>query len=231
MCFSNARRPHQQQSFFRRPRIIPHKSLRKYLALLQRLRVLRCPRLPVGQVRHVTFKIAMLIAFGNPRALHHANGAFLHAAIAWHCDFACRVIRSRYQLPSRSSAQCAIFQRHVIRASILSSAGPRRLLFCRDGLLRPSSDSFCRQHTVATRARQAVCSGQTVQAPRCPSAEPCKRGSILRKKTKKFLRFFTYNHYDYELKTAYSPPSASLSHSHPVAFSPAHRMPPPATPP
>jgi hypothetical protein len=54
----------------------------------------------------------MLITLGNPRALHHANGAFLHAAIAGHCQFARRAIRSRHQLPSRSSAQRAILQRH-----------------------------------------------------------------------------------------------------------------------
>src|SRR5258708_2547317 len=106
-------RLHQQQSFLLGYRIIKDEGMGQEIRLLQRLRMLRSPSFAVGQVSNKTLEIAVLVAFGNARTLHHASGALLHAAVASHCDVAARAVGSRHQLPSRSSAKRAIFKSHV----------------------------------------------------------------------------------------------------------------------
>src|SRR5712692_11167762 len=115
MCLSHTRVPHEQKSSLVTARIVANEGLRKKLSPLQRFSLLRCISLTVGKVRHVTLEIAMLIALGNPRALHHSHRAVLHSAVACHRHFARRAIRTRHQLPSRASAKRAIFQGHADR--------------------------------------------------------------------------------------------------------------------
>src|ERR1700731_1663561 len=120
MCFSYARWPHKQQSLFGRTGVLAHEPLREQLCLLQRMRVLRRPGLPISQVGDVTLKIAMLVTLWNSRALHDPRRALLHPAIAPHRHAARRAIPSRHQLPSRSPAKFTIFQRH----NVLVRLGP-----------------------------------------------------------------------------------------------------------
>src|SRR6266571_4343980 len=71
MCLSHTRVPHEQKSGLVTAWIVTNEGLRKKLGPLQGFSLLRCVSLTVGKVRHVTLKIAMLVALGNPRALHH----------------------------------------------------------------------------------------------------------------------------------------------------------------
>src|SRR6266850_1694421 len=112
MRFSHARRSYEQQSFFGGTRIVANESLGEQFRLFQRLRVLRRPRFTIGEVRHVAFKITMLVALRNPRALHHSRRAILHPAIASYRHSACCAIVSRHKSPTRPSAKRAILQRH-----------------------------------------------------------------------------------------------------------------------
>ena len=120
MCLSHARRTHQQQSLLRRPRIIPHKSLRQHLRLLHRRRMRRHPRLPIRQIRHITLKIAMLIPLRYLRALHHMRGPLFHPAIARARHLARRAIHPRLHPPPRPPAQRTIFYRHFFIANCSS---------------------------------------------------------------------------------------------------------------
>src|ERR1700741_4553391 len=112
MCLANSGVPHKQKSSLVTARIVTDEGLSKKLGSLQGLSLLRCVSLSVGKVSNVALKIAMFVALRNSRALHHAGRAILHPAIACHRAGAGRAIRSRYQLPSRSPAKRAIFQRH-----------------------------------------------------------------------------------------------------------------------
>lgn len=66
-----------------------------------------------ADVRAVTFKVAMLIALGNVRALDDALCALLHAAVAGDGNLARSAIWSRDKLPACSSAVGAILKRHA----------------------------------------------------------------------------------------------------------------------
>src|ERR1700682_1113748 len=112
MCFPHTGRSHEQQTFFRRSWIIPHKSLRQQLGLLHRLAVLRGPGLPVGKVGDVALEIAVLVALRDVDALHHASGALLHAAIAGDGYTSAQAISTWHELPAGSPAERAIFNRH-----------------------------------------------------------------------------------------------------------------------
>src|SRR6266850_467584 len=112
MCFSDARRSYEQQSFFGRARIVANKSLGEQFRLFQRLRVLRHPRFSIREVRDIAFKIAMLVALRNPRAFPHSRRAIQHPAIASYRHSACCAIRTRHKFPTRPSAKRAILQRH-----------------------------------------------------------------------------------------------------------------------
>src|ERR1700737_4376886 len=112
MCFPHTGRSHEQQTFFRRSWIIPHKSLRQQLGLLHRLAVLRGPGLPVGKVGDVALEIAVLVPLRDVDALHHASGASLHAAIAGDGYTPTQAISTWPELPAGSPAQRAIFNRH-----------------------------------------------------------------------------------------------------------------------
>src|SRR5437764_9063821 len=70
-------------------------------------------RLRRSDVGAVTLKIAVFVALGNAGAFHYARRALFDAAVAPHGHFAHGAIGPRHQLPSRTSAECAIFQRHV----------------------------------------------------------------------------------------------------------------------
>src|SRR5215467_2478627 len=111
MRLAYARRPHEQKPFFRCPGIISNEGLGRQLRLLQRLPLLR-GRSHIGAV---TFKVAMLVALGDPCALDNACRAVLHSAVARHRHLARRPISARHQLPSRTSAKRAILQRHADR--------------------------------------------------------------------------------------------------------------------
>src|SRR5437763_7020045 len=73
-------------------------------------------RLRRSDVGAVTLKIAVFVALGNAGAFHYARRALFDAAVAPHGHFAHGAIGPRHQLPSRTSAECAIFQRHVPRS-------------------------------------------------------------------------------------------------------------------
>src|SRR6267143_7164411 len=112
MRFSDPRRPYEQQSFFGGTRIVANKSLGEQFRSFQRLRVLRRPRFPVGEIGDIAFKITMLVALRNPRALHHSRRAILHPAIAGYRHSACCAIRTRHKFPTRPSAKRATLQRY-----------------------------------------------------------------------------------------------------------------------
>src|SRR6266700_2800227 len=97
--------------------------------------VLWRPGFPIGEVGNVALKIAMLVALGNPRTLHHQRRALLHSTVARHRHAARRAIHARHQLPSRPSAKRAILQRHVYRRLPTGI----RLLVLGGGRLYPSS--------------------------------------------------------------------------------------------
>src|SRR5882724_5462571 len=113
MCLSHAGVSHEQESGLVAARIVTNEGLRKKLGPLQGFSLLRRISLTVGKIRDVTFKIAMLVALWNPRALHHARRALLHPAIAGHRHAAGCAIRPRHQLPTRPPAKRAILQRHI----------------------------------------------------------------------------------------------------------------------
>src|SRR2546430_16606189 len=52
------------------------------------------------------------VVLRNPRALHDAPRPLPHPAVARHGYLACRAVCPRHELPSRPSAQRAIFERH-----------------------------------------------------------------------------------------------------------------------
>src|SRR6266446_1829925 len=76
------------------------------------MRMLWRPSLAIGEVGNVTLKIAMLVALGNPRTLHHQRRALLHSTVARHRHAARRAVRARHELPSRPPAKRAILQSH-----------------------------------------------------------------------------------------------------------------------
>src|SRR5467141_3370817 len=91
--------------------------------------VLRRPGLPIGQVGDVTLKIAMLVTLRNSRALHHPRRTLLRPAIARYRHVARRAVSPRHQLPSRSPAKFAIFERHNVFVRV--GAGLSRFLTSR----------------------------------------------------------------------------------------------------
>src|SRR5262245_7227332 len=115
MSLANAGRAHKKQTFFIPSRIFVDTSLRNELGALERLRILSCPDLPVGQVRDITFEITMLVAFGNARAFHAARGAFAEAAVARYGKFPLAIL-PRDEFPARSLTKLAIFEWHLPRA-------------------------------------------------------------------------------------------------------------------
>src|SRR5690348_12624407 len=108
MSFANARGSHEQQTLFRRTRIILNESLGQDLRFFQRLGLLRC-RTHVGAI---TFKVAMLVAFGNVGALDDALRANLHTAIAGDGNSAGGAVEPGYEFPTGSSAKRAILESH-----------------------------------------------------------------------------------------------------------------------
>src|SRR5882724_2800011 len=131
MRFSHARRTHKQKAFFAGTGIITDESLRDEFYLLERLCMLCRPDFSIGEISDVTFKVAMLVALWDPRAIHGQRSAFAAAAVAGDGEFS-RAIRSRDQLPSGSVAQLAILERHR-RTSIRACAAngkPRRMWIC-----------------------------------------------------------------------------------------------------
>src|ERR1700676_1891785 len=100
MRFADAGGTHQQHAFFSSARVIANKSLSQQLGLFQRVGLLR----RCADVRAVAFKIAMLVALGDMRALDNALGTLLHAAIAGNRNLAGGSLGPRQKLPACSSA-------------------------------------------------------------------------------------------------------------------------------
>src|SRR5580700_4904269 len=109
MGLANARGAHEQQALFCCSRVVANKSLRQELCFFQRIRLLR----GCADVRAVAFKITVLVALGDVRALDDALGTLLHPAIAGHGNFSRGSVGPRHKLPARSSAKRAILKRHT----------------------------------------------------------------------------------------------------------------------
>src|SRR6266849_3985974 len=70
------------------------------------------PGFAVGEIRHETFEVAVLVPFGYARALHHSARAFFHAAITRNRYVAARTVGPRHQLPTSSPAERTILKSH-----------------------------------------------------------------------------------------------------------------------
>ncbi len=66
------------------------------------------PNFSVGEIGNVAFKVAMFVALGDARAVHHKRGAFAGAAITGHREFS-RAVGAGDKLPAGSLAELAIF--------------------------------------------------------------------------------------------------------------------------
>src|SRR5262245_60733160 len=115
MSLANSGRAHQQEAFVIAGRIFVDESLSDNFRTFQRLRVLRRPDFSVGEIGDVAFKIAMFVALGDPGAIHASRCAFPVAAVARHGKFS-RTTFARDELPARSLAELAIFERHLSSA-------------------------------------------------------------------------------------------------------------------
>ncbi len=100
-------------------RIISNKAMGQELGFFQRVGLLRCG----ADVCAVTFKIAMLVAFGDVGALDDAFGAVLHAAVAGDGDCADGTIGPWDELPAGSFAERAILKRHADSIRLLRAYG------------------------------------------------------------------------------------------------------------
>ena len=119
MSFADTGRAHQQQALFYGSWIVANKSLGQEFGFFQRVGLLRRG----ADVRAVTFKIAVFIAFGNVGALDDAFGAVLHAAVAGDGDFAGGSIGAWNELPAGAFAERAILERHADSIRLLRAYG------------------------------------------------------------------------------------------------------------
>src|SRR5580700_9831619 len=109
MGLANSGGAHEQQALFGGARVVANKSLCQKLCFFQRIRLLRRR----ADVRAVAFKITVLVALGDARALDDALGTLLHPAIAGHGHSSGGSVGPRHELPARSSAKRAILKRHA----------------------------------------------------------------------------------------------------------------------
>src|SRR5580704_14099720 len=109
MGLANSGGAHEQQTLFGGARVVANKSLRQKLCFFQRIRLQR----RCADVRAVAFKITVLVAPGDVRALDDPLGALLHPAIAGHGNSSRGSVGPRHELPARSSAKRAILKSHA----------------------------------------------------------------------------------------------------------------------
>src|SRR5579859_1508307 len=111
MGFADAGRAHQHQSFFAASRKFVDKFFGEKFRGFQGRSVLW----NFTNVSAVAFEVAMLVAFGDARAIHHARGAIFHAAVASR-GHGSGAIRTRDHLPSCAAAELAVLESHRKKA-------------------------------------------------------------------------------------------------------------------
>src|SRR5437762_3055662 len=112
MSLAGPWRSHQEQSRLIASGVLADKPLCDELRLLKSGGILHGIALAIGQFRLKALEVALFVVLRNPRALHDAPRPLPHPAVARHGYLACRAVCPRHELPSRPSAQRAIFERH-----------------------------------------------------------------------------------------------------------------------